>query len=110
MFIRAYDADGIPILDDLLDNIFIEMPLAESNNFTANEEFTGDMNKVSVNMTFRVRRCPENMYGVNCDIMCIAQDDDVNGHYTCNSDGSIRCRPGFQNVSNYCRDGTLLYI
>ena len=103
MFIRAYDEDiGF---DDHLDNIFIEMQLAESNNFTANGEFTGDLNKVNVSMMFQVRICLENFYGVNCDIMCIAQDDGVNGHYTCNGDGSIQCRPGFKNISNDCRHG-----
>lgn len=105
MFIRAYDEDiGF---DDLLDNIFIEMPLDESNNFTAIERFPGEMNRVSVNMSFRVRMCPDNLYGIDCDIMCVAQNDSINGFYTCNNDGSIRCRPGFQNISNDCRDGKL---
>ena len=47
MFIRTYDEDID--FDDHLDNIFIEMQLAESNNFTANEDFTGDMT-VSANV------------------------------------------------------------
>lgn len=105
MYIRAYDEDPGILLDDLLDNIFIEMQQEESDNFTANEQFTGEMNKVSVNMSFRVSMCPDNLYGVNCDVMCIAQNDDINGYYTCNGDGSIQCRPGFHNVSNNCRDG-----
>ena len=103
MFIRAYDEDPGP--DDLLDNIFIEMQLDKSDNFTAIKQFTGVMNKVSIKMSFRVRICPDNLYGVNCDVMCIAQNDDLNGYYTCNGDGSIQCRPGFRNISNNCRDG-----
>ena len=95
MFIRAYDED--PDFDDFLDNIFIEMQLGESDNFTAIKQFTGEMNKVSVNVSFRVSMCPDNLYGVNCDVMCIARNDDLNGYYTC---GSIQCRPGFHNVSN----------
>ena len=109
MFIRAYDEDT-PGFDDHLDNIFIEMQLEESNNFTIIERFTGEMSKVSVNMSFRVRMCPENYYGVNCDVMCIAQNDNMNGYYTCNGDGSIQCRPGFRNVSNSCRDGKSFQI
>ena len=107
MFMRAYDEDID--FDDHLDNIFIDMELNESNTFTAVREFTGDMNKVSVNMAFRVRMCPENFYGANCDILCLAQDDDVNGHYICNGDGSFQCLPGFENTTNNCRDGKSLY-
>ena len=101
MLITAYDKDFD--FDDHLDNIFIEMELAESSNFTTVMEFTGDLNRVSINMSFRV--CQENFYGVNCEIFCLAQEDSVNGYYTCNNDGSIRCRPGFENTSNSCRDG-----
>ena len=104
MFIRAYDEDPGPFNDDLLDNIFIEMQLAESENFTAIDEFTGVMSRVSVDMTFRVRMCPDNLFGEDCDVMCVAQNDSISGYYTCNDDGSIRCRPGFRNVSNDCRD------
>ena len=103
MYIRAYDEDLD--FDDHLDDIFIEMELVESNNFTTAREFHGDMNKVSVNMTFRVMMCQENFYGTNCDTFCLAQDDDMNGHYTCDDDGTILCRPGFENTSNNCRDG-----
>ena len=104
MLIKAYDQDPIS-RDDFLDDIFIDMELEESNNFTAVQEFPGDMNKVSINMTFRVRRCPENLYGANCDAFCVAQDDDVNGHFICNSDGSIQCLPGFENTINNCTEG-----
>ena len=105
MFIRAYDRD--PGFDDLLDDIFIEMELAESSNFTNVQVFTGDRNKVSVKMTFRVMMCQENFYGPNCDTYCLAQNDSETGHYTCEDDGSIRCLPGFDNISNRCRDGML---
>ena len=106
MFIGAYDDDFLNP-DDHLDYIFIEMQLnvTENDDFTAVTEFTGIMDKVSVNMSFRVRMCREDFYGANCDVMCIAQNDDINGYYTCNGDGSIQCRPGFRNDSNNCRDG-----
>lgn len=104
MFIRAYDSD--PVVDDHLDNIFIEMDLAESSNFTTAQEFTGDMNRVIIRMTFRVM-CQENYYGANCDRYCLAQNDSETGHYTCEADGSIRCLSGFENVNNSCRDGML---
>ena len=103
MFIRAYDQDID--FDDHLDNIFIEMELAESSNFTTVQVFTGVMNKVSVQMNFRGTMCQENFYGPNCDIFCLAQDDNESGHYTCSYDGSIQCLPGFENIDNNCRDG-----
>lgn len=103
MFIRAYDEDVVT--DDLLDNIFIDiMELAESETFTAIQTFTGEMKGVTVTMTFRVM-CQENFYGTNCATFCVAQNDDQNGHYTCNGDGSIQCLPGFENTNNNCRDG-----
>ena len=102
MYIRAFDED--PVDDDHLDNIFINMELSESSNFTAVQEFTGEMNKVTVSMTFRVM-CQENFYGTNCATFCVAQNDDQNGHYTCNGDGSIQCLPGFENTINNCTDG-----
>ena len=43
--------------------------------------------------------CQQDYYGVDCTTFCLAQNDDVNGHYTCNSDGSIQCREGFKNPS-----------
>lgn len=92
--------------DDFLDNIFIEMELERSSNFTEVREFHGDMNAVSVNISFRVM-CQDNFYGSSCDTFCLAQDDDVDGHYTCNSDGTIQCLSGFENTSNSCRDGML---
>ena len=106
MFIQAYDEDSND--DDHLDNIFIDMELSESDYFTAVREFTGDMNKVSVDMTFRVM-CQENFYGANCDTLCLAQDDDVNGHYICNGDGSLQCLPGFENTTNNCTEGTIVH-
>ena len=108
MFMRAYDQDLD--FDDHLDNIFVDMELPESRNFTAIQEFTGEMNRVIVNMTFRVMMCPENFYGTNCATFCVAQNDDQNGHYTCNGDGSIQCLPGFENTDNNCRDGKQQFV
>ena len=103
MYVRALDEDGQSSGDDHLDNIFITRTLQVSNVFTEVMEYTGNNNRVTVGMSFRVR-CQNNYYGADCDTFCVAQDDDVKGHYTCNSDGSIQCREGFEDTSNECRD------
>lgn len=66
------------------------MTLEVSEHYTAVMEFTGEHNNVRLSMSFRVV-CEENYYGKNCTTFCEAHDDDVNGHYTCNEDGSIHC-------------------
>ena len=101
MYVRAMDEDMFG--DDFLDDIFITRTLQVSNVFTEVMEYTGNNNKVTVGMSFRVR-CQNNYYGADCDTFCEAKDDDVNGHYTCNSDGSIQCREGFEDTNNECRD------
>ena len=103
MYVRAMDEDRFG--DDFLDDIFITRTLQVSNInvFTEVMEYTGHNNKVTVGMSFRVR-CQNNYYGADCDTFCVAQDDDENGHYTCNSDGSIQCKEGFEDASNECRD------
>ena len=68
--------------------------------------FTGERGNVQLMMKFRVM-CHKNYYGRNCTVFCEAQDNDVNGHYSCNSDGSLRCLEGYENPENQCRDGKL---
>ena len=101
MYVRAMDDDAGFSSDDHLDNIFINGALQVSNDFTEVMEYRGIWNRVTVGMSFRVR-CQNNYYGADCDTFCVAQDDDENGHYTCNSDGSIQCREGFEDTSNEC--------
>ena len=80
------------------------MSLGVSNSYTALMDFTGDSNNVRLRMKFRVM-CHDKYYGRNCTIFCEAQDDDVNGHYSCNRDGSVVCLEGYENPENHCKDG-----
>ena len=92
-----------------LDYIFINRELAVSADFTPNEAYNGNntmRNRVVLDMSFRVM-CQQDYYGANCTRFCIAQNDSMNGYYTCNSDGSIQCREGFRNASNSCTEGEL---
>ena len=102
LFIGAFDEDSNSA-NDLLDNIFIDLTLSQTDDFTATSAYTGISDRVTVNMRFRVR-CDNNFYRSDCVTFCLEMDDDTNGHYTCNSDGSFQCRTGFENPGNNCRD------
>ena len=111
LYIKARDSDTGLITnlinsDDDLDDIFIDQALEVNSGFTAMERYTGILDRVSLQMRFRVM-CQQDYYGADCSTFCVAQNDNVNGHYTCNSDGSIQCLEGFENPSNNCRDSKL---
>ena len=107
LFIRARDEDKPFGSDDDIDDIFINQSMEPNTGYSSVTEYLGNGGKVSVRLRYRID-CQPNFYGRNCAIFCTAQNDDVNGHYTCNSaDGSIQCRDGFENPSNNCRDSKL---
>ena len=109
--VRELDPPGSTDSDVPLDFIFIDRALAVSADFTSNETYTGInmVNRVVLDMIFRVM-CQQDYYGANCTRFCRAQNDSVNGYYTCNSDGTILCREGFRNTDNNCREGEGLLI
>ena len=107
MYIEARELDPPSAFPDVhLDDIFINRALEVNTNFTGIESYngTGTMNNVIMGVKFRVM-CQQNYYGADCATFCLAQNDDVFGHYTCNSDGSIQCLEGFKNPSNNCTEG-----
>ena len=77
-------------------------------DFTPRESYNGTStsNRVVLDMRFRVM-CQQDYYGADCTRLCVAQNDSVNGYYTCNSDGSIQCQEGFRNPNNNCSEGEL---
>ena len=106
--VRELDPTGAN-RDVSLDFIFINRMLAVSADFTPNEIYYGNntmSNRGVLDMSFRVM-CQQDYYGANCTRFCIAQNDSVNGYYTCNSDGSIQCHEGFRNTDNNCTEGEL---
>ena len=107
LFIRARDEDKPFGSDDDIDDIFINQSREPNTGYSPVVVYLGNGRKVSVRLRYRID-CQPNFYGRNCATFCVAQNDDVNGHYTCNSaDGSIQCRDGFENPSNNCRDSKL---
>lgn len=37
--------------------------------------------------------CAKNYYGSSCETLCVPQNDNLNGHYNCSSDGLMQCLP-----------------
>ena len=103
-YTEAKDSDPGLSQDDFVDDIIINKALEVNTSYTEMETFTGILERVSFQARFRVM-CQQNYYGADCGTFCVAQNDDVNGHYTCNRrDGSIQCLEGFENPSNNCLD------
>ena len=109
MYIEARELDsGGPAPNVTLAYIFINRALEVNTNFTGIERYngTGLLNSITIIIDVRFRvMCEQDYYGADCTTFCLAQNDDVNGYYTCNSDGSIQCREGFKNPSNNCTEG-----
>ena len=88
---------GSNIIDYLVFD-FALLPGNTLNNQIINGMFFGS------NVTFTVSfdlACVHNSYGSDC-IYCLAADSDDSGHYTCLSDGSKQCLPGYVNASTNC--------
>ena len=107
LYMDAKDSDDGPSRDDFVDDIIIDQRVEANTGFTEMKTFFGIHNRVSFRARFRVT-CQQDYYGARCDTYCVPQNDDINGHYTCNSDGSIQCLEGFENPNNYCKDSKLI--
>ena len=110
LYFEAKDSDPEALnADDDLDDIIINRVLEVNTGYTAVEQYTGIHNRVTVPVRFKVM-CQLNYYGADCNTHCVTQNDYVNGHYTCDSDGSIQCLEGFENPQNDCRDSKLMAV
>ena len=56
-------------------------------------------------MDYRTR-CATDYYGPNCSTLCVPRDD-WTGHYECDSQGNIKCLPGYAGVNVNCTSGRL---
>ena len=93
MFIQAFDDDSGASSPDHLDNIIANANLAVDTGFSPVRTVSGS--RVTINMQFRVD-CATNFFGSDCSVFCVPQDDDVNGHFTCDpTDGSRVCLSDF---------------
>ena len=85
--------------DDFVDIFLIKIPttLSQSTNATF---FMGQKGYGKIALKWRLR-CTENHYGSNCATFCMERDDEL-GHYTCDSEGDIVCREGYQDPATNC--------
>ena len=121
----SYDDDGSSSLnpDDPVDTTEIRkiMDPGESSRgeYYGTRGQTGDR-RTRLDVEFTVG-CDPNYYGSSCDILCEPQDDSVNGHYTCGSQGQKICREGWTDpftncltreliVSLWCVDGLVIVV
>ena len=106
LLVRALDDDTPLTIHDHLDNIFIDQSAVPSSLYSPLTNFPGANNKVSVNLRYRVN-CQQNFYGTTCFEYCVASDDDFEGHYTCDPNGSVICRDGYEHPETFCVDREL---
>ena len=92
MFIQALDDDANVSHPDHLDDIFVNLLLEANSGSSGVNTYSGS--RVSVDMSFSVQ-CLSSFFGSDCQTFCTPQDDDVNGHFVCDPDGSRVCLPNF---------------
>ena len=46
--------------------------------------------------------CANFYYGSTCEVFCQPHDDNINGHYTCDTQGNIVCNTGYQMNETNC--------
>ena len=99
------DIDDLDVgTNDDIDEIIICTSFPANSNFTTEMEFSGV--RVTLTLQFKVQ-CTNGYEGPRCD--CLPQDNDENGHYRCEEDGSISCLPGYRDPSSFCREGKWKY-
>ncbi|NP_001292179.1 uncharacterized protein LOC100632656 precursor [Amphimedon queenslandica] len=99
VLVESLDADDNA--DDLIDRNAFNLDLSPngqwSNELYANGYYDRAQFKIRVRLF-----CQQNYYGSNCNVYCVQQNDDTNGHYTCGSDGAKICNNGYTNPSGNC--------
>lgn len=53
--------------------------------------------QISVTLT-----CGRYYYGNQCEVYCVNSSNDITGFYTCDSEGNIVCRPGYEDIETNC--------
>ena len=87
---------------DVIDYLVLDFTLAVGENLTdqiINGRFFGSDVTFTVSLSLS---CFTNFYGPDCSTYCHPANSSEMGHYTCLSDGSKQCLPGYQNEATYC--------
>ena len=89
--------------DERVTRFYIEQPIAVSSTFSSSGLLQGTNLNAFIRLSQRVS-CTENFFPPNCTIFC-EERDDAQGHYTCDSEGNIVCRDGYNDTSTNCTVG-----
>ena len=54
--------------------------------------------------------CANFYYGSRCEVFCQPHNDDINGHYTCDTQGNIVCNTGYQMNETNCTTRKFIHI
>ena len=95
-FVRSAVEDNV--IDYFVLNFMLAVGEAQLNQRIDGTFFGSDVTfTVSFSLT-----CPANFYGSDCSTYCRPANSSDRGHYTCLSDGSRQCLPGYQNEITNC--------
>ena len=100
MAIKVLDFDNSNP-EDCIDIFFIDIITNTTiPTFSDPTTFPGKYSRGNIELSYRLS-CNENYYGPDCATFCMERDDDL-GHYICSSNGSIVCRPDYEDPSTSC--------
>ena len=99
LLVSTEDADSDA--DDLIDRNAFNQQLLPTGTWTEVFRVHGYYKAAHVAMQFKAS-CDQYYYTQSCTVYCKAQDDNVEGHYNCNSEGGKVCLTGWSDPSNNC--------
>ena len=99
LLVSTEDADADA--DDLIDRNAFNQQLLPTGTWTEVFRVHGYYKAAHVAMQFKAS-CDQYYYTQSCTVYCKAQDDNVEGHYNCNSEGGKVCLTGWSDPSNNC--------
>ena len=85
--------------DDLIDRNAFNQQISPTGAWTEVYRKLGYYQAAHVAMQFKVW-CGQHYYTQSCSVYCKAQDDNVEGHYNCNSEGGKVCLTGWSDPDN----------
>ena len=91
-----------PVIGELIDSIFIEqLPLSPLHPPLPPLNYTGRFRIATAEMSFSVA-CTYQFFGRACDIVCPLGRNDSLGRYRCDSNGTLVCLEGYEDISRNC--------
>ena len=101
------DVGDKPLIDEGITNFTLNVVDRATGGFTMLTTDEGTYNNATITLNLRAV-CKENYYDSDCSILrfCEPQDDDTLGHYTCDSNGTLVCLTGYQNIASNCTEVT----